>query len=852
MHYKLLYNHRFAFPDLSYHFGLSEQLFLLALKRTLEVSPVGSFIVMLASSFTTSYNDSSLLNDVYTLLMEKQSQVFIIADLKNPIDPALESTYNDIASWSFGQYLKVPDEQLQQVFLGLRLFYMKPLNSQIHILDINVNVNIQYREEFTITTPLSFLLLSTNKNCTLTLIDSTGTYAEFARTQNYIAGNAYLIKNPTLGNWILEITGIGYISIKAMGFAAAENCSSSDCHPNASCDEFGGYPECSCKEGFAADGSFCSDVNECETAAEYFCLSNNCKNHIGSNLGFINCSKCFNGFEYTQEAGCVDINECADDFLNNCHPLANCINELGSYTCSCPEGYTGDGRTCELNGCSHIAPCDDSMDCVNSNGSTICLDPCSHYAEPESCYSGTFYKTFCNAHTVNDWYRFPGEAAQLPEYCVAPVYCGGVNTAIWLNGTHPTIEDGLVSRTACAAWLHQCCVFSFNVSVKACPDGFYVYKLNQLFDSYNGYCAKSDYSCPDTHCFPDEECKTIDGVSECHCSTSLQYSTAPKYAMLEGINIECGMNQIKISYSKCHIELSGFSTSSLHLNDSNCFGDIEIGDKKYITVTTLPRSGHCGTQLVANSSHFTYTNIAYLSPIFTSDTFSTDISCTYPRNMETVLWFSTSVLLSESNLSPEGSISYPVRMGIFQNPNYTELYEDWSDTNQLMYIGISVQDKTSSPSTAVLIMKNCYVIASESTDTVTYKVISDYCPVMNDSTINVEENGVSLQGRFSLNITQFAVNYNILSIECQIQLCNTTCSPNCSTTNPAIEDNGGNVTSLSVGPLYIRGNILSLSSVFIHENSYQVLNINAFKRYSSAFLEFMFFICKNKIDNTRY
>ena len=42
----------------------------------------------------------------------------------------------------------------------------------------------------------------------------------------------------------------------------------------------------------------------------------------------------------------TDINECANPETNDCDLNAQCINTEGSYTCSCNEGYTGDGETC--------------------------------------------------------------------------------------------------------------------------------------------------------------------------------------------------------------------------------------------------------------------------------------------------------------------------------------------------------------------------------------------------------------------------------------------------------------------------------------------------------------------------
>ena len=42
----------------------------------------------------------------------------------------------------------------------------------------------------------------------------------------------------------------------------------------------------------------------------------------------------------------LDINECELD-LDNCNQQATCTNNLGSYSCACNTGWTGDGFSCE-------------------------------------------------------------------------------------------------------------------------------------------------------------------------------------------------------------------------------------------------------------------------------------------------------------------------------------------------------------------------------------------------------------------------------------------------------------------------------------------------------------------------
>uniref|UniRef100_H2XZ41 Uncharacterized protein n=2 Tax=Ciona intestinalis TaxID=7719 RepID=H2XZ41_CIOIN len=47
---------------------------------------------------------------------------------------------------------------------------------------------------------------------------------------------------------------------------------------------------------------------------------------------------------------CTDINECRQN-SDSCHDDAECRNNIGSYTCTCREGFNGDGFNCEPNEC---------------------------------------------------------------------------------------------------------------------------------------------------------------------------------------------------------------------------------------------------------------------------------------------------------------------------------------------------------------------------------------------------------------------------------------------------------------------------------------------------------------------
>ena len=41
----------------------------------------------------------------------------------------------------------------------------------------------------------------------------------------------------------------------------------------------------------------------------------------------------------------LDVDECTVR-SHNCHPMATCTDTIGSFTCQCQNGYTGNGQTC--------------------------------------------------------------------------------------------------------------------------------------------------------------------------------------------------------------------------------------------------------------------------------------------------------------------------------------------------------------------------------------------------------------------------------------------------------------------------------------------------------------------------
>ena len=102
-------------------------------------------------------------------------------------------------------------------------------------------------------------------------------------------------------------------------------------------------------------------------------------------------------------------------------------------------------------------------------------------------------KLLCDLSVItnNAWYRFKSDAGGEMPTRKPRLYSCSTAAPIWLNGSHPTVEQGTVTRKVCVYLprvLPRGCGRSFSIKVRNCGD-FYVYKLKQPKQCFLGYCA---------------------------------------------------------------------------------------------------------------------------------------------------------------------------------------------------------------------------------------------------------------------------------------------------------------------------------------------------------------------------
>jgi len=121
--------------------------------------------------------------------------------------------------------------------------------------------------------------------------------------------------------------------------------------------------------------------------------------------------------------------------------------------------------------------------------SLFTVDGCHNYtvlseadrAQEHIVINASSYKTDY-IDLVPGWYRFQGAAGvRMADNCVPMDHCGTKYPG-WLNGTHPTVAEGVVIRRVCFSE-DQCCFRYQNIRVKNCG-AYFVYALPRLYHHY--------------------------------------------------------------------------------------------------------------------------------------------------------------------------------------------------------------------------------------------------------------------------------------------------------------------------------------------------------------------------------
>ncbi|XP_051766050.1 uncharacterized protein LOC127521135 isoform X1 [Ctenopharyngodon idella] len=479
------------------------------------------------------------------------------------------------------------------------------------------------------------------------------------------------------------------------------------------------------------------------------------------------------------------------------------------------------------------------------------VDPCNNYYVLDDPWRATnnqySSEIMCDtAVSWDGWYRLfiEGQSVQMPDTCVYEYSCG-TYAPLWLNGGHPTVEDGVVTRDVCGHWDNNCCYFQSNpIKVKACPGGYFVYEFVRPTTCSLAYCADvsningtyttvipetttiettsettvettttifEENPCSELNCSENERCGRKNGVYGCLCKKDPNRS--PPHSDSFDFSETCESSSGFMSVSRCQLFEAGFPADVLHLNDPNCKGTVRNGRVEF----HFDNDEHiCGTNLVANGTHFIYDNFILGTPrseglISRQKILKLSFSCVYPQTQTFSMNVEINPLESVVHKTlPAGEGRYQVRMIPYEDDEFTRPFTGTVDAelDQEMHVEVRVEGVDSRQ--FALVMDTCWATPVNDPDySLRWDLIVNECPNPNDDTVELLQNGLSTSSRFSFRMFIFTANSTKLYLHCAVHLCllsSNRCSTDCNSRHYHRESRSldfHDSASISMGPLML-------------------------------------------------
>uniref|UniRef100_A0A673NK35 ZP domain-containing protein n=1 Tax=Sinocyclocheilus rhinocerous TaxID=307959 RepID=A0A673NK35_9TELE len=468
------------------------------------------------------------------------------------------------------------------------------------------------------------------------------------------------------------------------------------------------------------------------------------------------------------------------------------------------------------------------------------VDPCYNYNVLDNPWrSHHSSQIMCDTWVSwNGWYRLfiQGQSVQMQDTCVEEYSCG-TNAPLWLNGEHPAVEDGVVTRDVCSHWDNNCCYFQSNpIKVKACPGDYYVYEFVSPTTCNLAYCADARNinatsitvmpettittettikttttvnrnPCSELNCSEDERCGMKNGVYDCLCNDDQPRPQPDSFDFSE----TCESSSGSLSVSRCQLFEAGFPADVLHLNDPSCKGMVRNGRVEF----HFDNDEHvCGTNLVANGTHFIYNNFILGTPrseglISRKKILKLSFSCVYPQTQTLSMNMAINPLESIVHETlPAGEGRYQVRMTPYEDDEFTQPFTGKVDAELDQKMNVEVRVEGVDSHQFALVMDTCWATPVNDPDySLRWDLIVTECPNPNDHTVELLQNGVSTSSRFSFRMFIFTANSTKLYLHCAVHICllsSNICSSDCNSGHQRREGRSldfHDSASLSIGPL---------------------------------------------------
>ncbi|XP_068121625.1 pancreatic secretory granule membrane major glycoprotein GP2-like [Hyperolius riggenbachi] len=307
-------------------------------------------------------------------------------------------------------------------------------------------------------------------------------------------------------------------------------------------------------------------------------------------------------------------------------------------------------------------------------------------------------------------------------------------------------------------------------------------------------------------CLSDEVCQYVNQTATCVANTTYYQSLGLNVYNVTSI-LTCNGSNMTISVGKNLLEYLHYKPSASTLLQSNCTGavvSILQGQRVYSLVVNST-IGACGNIMTKNETFVSFTNAINIAGnsdngLVTAGNLSIQFSCAYNVTMVTSLYtvfhpVATTQDLNSGNTGGEASTT----LAAYTNPSYTSPLQTSQQEDLAIGSSLYFGMNTQFPDPAfVLRIEQCFATpTSDGSGTIKVMLISGGCPTGQVPDIQVIENGVSKEVRFSIASFSFQ-NFDMVYIFCNARLCNSasgTCS-SCSSSREVSQ----NTTQFGLGP----------------------------------------------------
>ncbi|XP_032083371.1 alpha-tectorin-like [Thamnophis elegans] len=318
-------------------------------------------------------------------------------------------------------------------------------------------------------------------------------------------------------------------------------------------------------------------------------------------------------------------------------------------------------------------------------------------------------------------------------------------------------------------------------------------------------CPATD-PCLDLACGDNEWCGERGGKWGCFCHKSYSPTERADY----DYQLTCTSSGSTVSLSRCLLFTDGFPAERLHLADHSCKGSL-VGDRLVFHFDAVQKT--CGTQMEVNTTHAIYTNVVqgHLENTY-GGTISRDrflflrFSCAFPLNINLSMASVIYPIHDIINMTvSSGQGRYQAIMTLYQDPEYSKPFAQSPivlTVNHRAYVGIKILG--ADPTRFVVTLSSCWATPGrDPSSSIRWDLITNQCPNPQDGTVHVEEDGVSLLGRFSFSVFTFIADSEEVYLHCRIRLCNfwmAKCTLNCHSPGSAILGRKPPSAIISAGP----------------------------------------------------